>query len=100
LRQFFLVFLRPRGHVLQEFFDRGAACSVTLRREPRERRASKGDGPGRSSFEARKSAHLRMTGLTLSLAATPSPTPHKGRGSRPRRAAHGTIASRQFSKFG
>jgi hypothetical protein len=29
--------------------------------EERAKRASKGDGPGLSSFEARKSAHLRMT---------------------------------------
>jgi hypothetical protein len=35
--------------------------SVTLRR-PAKGRASKGDGPGRSSFEARaKRGHLRMT---------------------------------------
>ena len=39
------------------------SLSVTLRCEPRERRTSKGYGPrvsGRTSFEARKSAHLRV----------------------------------------
>ena len=30
--------------------------------EVRAKRASNGDGPGLSSFEARKGAHLRMTG--------------------------------------
>jgi hypothetical protein len=30
-------------------------------------RPSKGDGPGRSSFEARKSSHLKMTAKLLSL---------------------------------
>jgi hypothetical protein len=45
---------------------------VTLRRSA-EGRASKGDGGrilqrrGRASFEARKGAHLRMTGQLLSL---------------------------------
>jgi hypothetical protein len=52
--------------------------SVTLRCSALLRRASKGDGPdiaasGAASFEARKRAHLRMTGIGQRL------SPHRRR---------------------